>query len=78
MAEWHEYSRPQYHQLFPRRKIKRTIEENIYPSGTLAGSRRLMNIQELYTVVYKIEDNANPYTFVWGYAFKTNKEKKKL
>ena len=35
-------------------------------------------MQELYTAVYKIEANANPYTFVWGYAFKTNKEKKKL
>jgi transposase len=35
----------------------------------------LLSIKELYTDGTKIEANANRYTFVWGKAIKTNKEK---
>jgi transposase len=35
----------------------------------------LLGIKELYTDGTKIEANANRYTFVWGNAIKTNKEK---
>ncbi|MDB5248082.1 MAG: hypothetical protein JWQ40_2476, partial [Segetibacter sp.] len=35
----------------------------------------LLSIIELYTDGTKIEANANRYTFVWGNAIKTNKEK---
>jgi transposase len=35
----------------------------------------LLNIKELYVDGTKIEANANRYTFVWGKAIKTNKEK---
>jgi len=35
----------------------------------------LMNIKDIYTDGTKIEANANKYTFVWGKAIKTNKER---
>ena len=35
----------------------------------------LLSIKELYTDGTKIEANANRYSFVWGNAIKTNKEK---
>src|SRR5688500_7037034 len=35
----------------------------------------LLNIKELYVDGTKIEANANRYTFVWGKAIKTNKER---
>ena len=35
----------------------------------------LLNIKDLYTDGTKIEANANRYTFVWGKAIKTNKER---
>ncbi|MBC7889063.1 MAG: transposase [Ferruginibacter sp.] len=38
----------------------------------------LLSLKELYTDGIKIEVNANRYTFVWGNAIKTNKEKMKL
>jgi transposase len=37
----------------------------------------LLSIKDLYTDGTKIEANANRYTFVWGNAIKTNKEKMK-
>ena len=37
----------------------------------------LMSLKEIYTDGTKIEANANRYTFVWGKAIKTNKEKMK-
>lgn len=37
----------------------------------------LLSIKEIYTDGTKIEANANRYTFVWGNAIKTNKEKMK-
>jgi hypothetical protein len=38
----------------------------------------LLSLKELYTDGTKIEANANRYTFVWGNAIKTIKEKMKL
>ena len=38
----------------------------------------LLSIKEIYTDGTKIEANANRYTFVWGNAIKTNKEKMKV
>ena len=37
----------------------------------------VLNIKDVYTDGTKIEANANRYTFVWGNAIKTNKEKMK-
>jgi hypothetical protein len=44
----------------------------------LLAAEGLLSIKELYTDGTKIEANANRYTFVWGNAIKTNKEKMKL
>jgi transposase len=41
----------------------------------LLAQEGLLSIKELYTDGTKIEANANRYTFVWGNAIKTNKEK---
>jgi transposase len=41
----------------------------------LLAEEGLLSIKELYTDGTKIEANANKYTFVWGKAIKTNKEK---
>ena len=41
----------------------------------LLAQEGLLSIKELYTDGTKIEANANRYTFVWGKAIKTNKEK---
>ena len=43
----------------------------------LLAAEGLLSIKELYTDGTKIEANANRYTFVWGNAIKTNKEKMK-
>ena len=44
----------------------------------LLAAEGLLSIRELYTDGTKIEANANRYTFVWGNAIKTNKERIKL
>ena len=41
----------------------------------LLAAEGLLNIKELYVDGTKIEANANRYTFVWGKAIKTNREK---
>ncbi|MEJ7610292.1 MAG: IS1182 family transposase [Ferruginibacter sp.] len=41
----------------------------------LLAAEGLLSIKELYTDGTKIEANANRYSFVWGNAIKTNKEK---
>ena len=43
----------------------------------LLAEQGLLNIKELYTDGTKIEAVANRYTFVWGNAIKTNKERMK-
>lgn len=43
----------------------------------LLAAEGLLSLKELYTDGTKIEANANRYTFVWGNAVKTNKEKMK-
>lgn len=52
----------------PLRKIFTQVVELLVAEG-------LLNIKELYTDGTKIEANANRYTFVWGKAIKTNKER---
>ena len=44
----------------------------------LPAAEGLLSVKELYTDGIKIEANANRYTFVWGNAIETNKEKMKL
>jgi hypothetical protein len=44
----------------------------------LLAAEGLLSIKELYTDGTKLEANANRYSFVWGNAIKTNKEKMKL
>lgn len=44
----------------------------------LLAAEGLLSIKELYTDGTKIEANANRYTFVWGNAIKTSKERMKL
>jgi hypothetical protein len=41
----------------------------------LLAAEGLLSIKEIYTDGTKIEANANRYSFVWGNAIKTNKEK---
>lgn len=52
----------------PLRKIFTEVVELLVAEG-------LLNIKELYTDGTKIEAAANRYTFVWGKAIKTNKER---
>lgn len=52
----------------PLRKIFTQVVELLATEG-------LLNIKELYTDGTKMEANANRYTFVWGKAIKTNKER---
>jgi hypothetical protein len=43
----------------------------------LLAGEGILSLKEIYTDGTKIEANANRYTFVWGNAIKTNKEKMK-
>ena len=60
---------------FRSERLKDVLREVFTQVVLLLHEEGLLNIKELYTDGTKIEANANRYTFVWGNAIKTNKEK---
>ena len=60
---------------FRSSKLKNEIKEIFAQVVTLLVKEELVSIEEGYTDGTKIEANANKYTFVWGKAIKTQKEK---
>lgn len=63
---------------FRSEKLKEPLKEIFVQVVQLLAAEGLLSIKELYTDGTKIEANANRYSFVWGNAIKTNKEKMKL
>lgn len=58
-------------------KLRKPLKEIFTQVVHLLAAEGLLSLKELYTDGTKIEANANRYTFVWGNAIKTNKEKMK-
>ncbi|MFM6984643.1 MAG: IS1182 family transposase [Chitinophagaceae bacterium] len=58
-------------------KLRDSLRNIFVQVVRLLAEEGLLSIKELYTDGTKIEANANRYTFVWGNAIKTNKEKMK-
>ena len=56
-------------------RLKEVLRQVFTQVVLLLSEEGLLNIKELYTDGTKIEANANRYTFVWGKAIKTSKEK---
>ena len=63
---------------FRGERLKEPLKKIFTQVVQLLAAEGLLSIKELYTDGTKIEANANRYTFVWGNAIKTNKEKIKL
>src|SRR5215210_7444273 len=60
---------------FRGERLKDVLRDIFTQVVELLAQEGLLSIKELYTDGTKIEANANRYTFVWGKAIKTNKEK---
>lgn len=56
-------------------KLQEPLKEIFTQVVELLAAEGLLNIKEIYTDGTKIEASANRYSFVWGNAIKTNKEK---
>jgi transposase len=56
-------------------RLKEVLRQVFTQVVLLLAEERLLNIKELYTDGTKIEAAANRYTFVWGKAIKTSKER---
>jgi len=62
---------------FRGEKLRKPLKEIFTQVVHLLAAEGLLSLKEVYTDGTKIEANANRYTFVWGNAIKTNKEKMK-
>ncbi len=62
---------------FRSEKLKEPLKKIFVQVVQLLAAEGLLSLKELYTDGTKIEANANRYSFVWGNAIKTNKEKMK-
>lgn len=60
---------------FRGQRLQKTLQPVFTQVVLLLCEEGLLSIKDLYTDGTKIEANANRYTFVWGNAIKTNKEK---
>src|SRR5215212_3689629 len=60
---------------FRGERLKEVLRNIFTQVVQLLAQEGLLSIKELYTDGTKIEANANRYTFVWGKAIKTNKER---
>jgi transposase len=60
---------------FRGEKLKEPLKKIFVQVVHLLAEEGLLSIKELYTDGTKMEANANRYSFVWGNAIKTNKEK---
>lgn len=63
---------------FRGQRLQKTLQPVFTQVVLLLCEEGLLSIKDLYTDGTKIEANANRYTFVWGNAIKTNKEKIRL
>lgn len=63
---------------FRGEKLKEPLKKIFVQVVQLLAAEGLLSIKEIYTDGTKIEANANRYSFVWGNAIKTNKEKMKV
>jgi len=62
---------------FRGQRLQNTLQPIFTQVVLLLCEEGLLNIKELYTDGTKIEANANRYTFVWGRAMKTSRERMK-
>ena len=62
---------------FRGEKLKEPLRKIFTQVVELLAAEGLLSIKEIYTDGTKIEASANRYSFVWGNAIKTNKEKMK-
>ena len=60
---------------FRSERLKEVLRQVFTQVVLLLAAEGLLNIKELYTDGTKLEANANRYTFVWGKAIKTSKER---
>lgn len=60
---------------FRSERLKEVLQQVFTQVVLLLSEEGLLNIKELYTDGTKVEANANRYTFVWGKAIKTSKER---
>ena len=60
---------------FRGERLKDVLEKIFTEVVLLLAAEGLLTLKELYTDGTKIEANANRYTFVWGKAIKTNRER---
>ena len=60
---------------FRSERLKEVLRQVFTQVVLLLAQEGLLNIKELYTDGTKIEANANRYTFVWGKAIKTSRER---
>jgi transposase len=60
---------------FRSERLKDVLRQIFTQVVQLLAAEGLLSIKELYTDGTKIEANANRYTFVWGNAIKSHKEK---
>jgi transposase len=60
---------------FRSERLKEVLRQVFTQVVLLLAAEGLLNIKELYTDGTKLEANANRYTFVWGKAVKTSKER---
>src|SRR6201996_5595894 len=70
-------SKPDHNTInrFRGKRLQNTLQPIFTQVVLLLCEEGLLSLKELYTDGTKIEANANRYTFVWGKAIKTNKEK---
>lgn len=70
-------SKPDHNTInrFRAERLKEVLEKIFTEVVLLLAEEGLLTVKELYTDGTKIEAGANRYTFVWGKAIKTNREK---
>jgi transposase len=70
-------SKPDHNTInrFRGQRLQKTLQPIFTQVVLLLCEEGLLNLKDLYTDGTKIEANANRYTFVWGKAIKTSKER---
>jgi transposase len=70
-------SRPDHHTInrFRGERLKGVLKEVFTQVVLMLNASEHLDLKEVYTDGTKIEANANRYTFVWGKAIKTSKER---
>ena len=70
-------ARPDHHTInrFRSERLKDVLKEVFAQVAMMLNESEHLDLKEVYTDGTKIEANANRYTFVWGKAIKTSKER---